>query len=236
MRSSSRKMPDPGFRFGVKRTGLASLLCAILRPGDAKAASVNAESVRLVVGSRSRDSRSARYRYGRGENGSTLGRHKAGSCNGDSDRIGPVPSRSQRAGGRNRDGKGRLVARHAGAADWHASLRPRPAGRICRSSEIRRRRYPPGPHARCAGGSRRLGGALAGLPVRCTGNPDAEGHPGVSGSARRCAFKSQRDFRRERAGPVARPVRPDRGPAADRRTAQGGGRRRKVQSGGRCGR
>ena len=55
MRSSSRKMPGPGFRFGVKRTGLASLLCAILRPGDAKAASVNAESVRLVVGSRSRE-------------------------------------------------------------------------------------------------------------------------------------------------------------------------------------
>ena len=55
MRSSSRKMPDPGLRFGVKRTGLASLLCAIVRPGDAKAASVNAESVRLVVGSRSRD-------------------------------------------------------------------------------------------------------------------------------------------------------------------------------------
>ena len=48
-------MPGPGFRFGVKRTGLASLLCAILRPGDAKAASVNAESVRLVVGSRSRE-------------------------------------------------------------------------------------------------------------------------------------------------------------------------------------
>ena len=39
----------------MKRTGLASLLCAILRPGDAKAASVNAESVRLVVGSRSRE-------------------------------------------------------------------------------------------------------------------------------------------------------------------------------------
>ena len=49
------KMPDPGFRFGVKRTGLASLLCAMLRPGDAKAASVNAERVRLVVGSRSRE-------------------------------------------------------------------------------------------------------------------------------------------------------------------------------------
>ena len=55
MRSSSRKMPDSGFRFGVKRTRLASLLFAILRPGDAKAASVNAESVRLVVGSRSRE-------------------------------------------------------------------------------------------------------------------------------------------------------------------------------------
>ena len=39
----------------MKRTGLASVLCAIFRPGDAKAASVNAESVRLVVGSRSRD-------------------------------------------------------------------------------------------------------------------------------------------------------------------------------------
>ena len=39
----------------MKRTRLASLLFAILRPGDAKAASVNAESVRLVVGSRSRE-------------------------------------------------------------------------------------------------------------------------------------------------------------------------------------
>ena len=39
----------------MKRAGLASLLFAILRPGDAKAASVNAESVRLVVGSRSRE-------------------------------------------------------------------------------------------------------------------------------------------------------------------------------------
>ena len=55
MRSSSLQLPDPGFTFDVKRTGLASLLCAILRPGDAKAASVNAESVRLVVGSRSRE-------------------------------------------------------------------------------------------------------------------------------------------------------------------------------------
>ena len=41
--------------FETKRTGLSLLLCAIFRPGDAKAASVNAESVRLVVGSRSRD-------------------------------------------------------------------------------------------------------------------------------------------------------------------------------------
>ena len=37
----------------VKRTGLASLLFAILSPGEAKAASVNADSVELAFGSRS---------------------------------------------------------------------------------------------------------------------------------------------------------------------------------------
>ena len=50
---SSRHAADTGARFGVKRTRLASLLFAILRPGDAKAASVYADSVMLVFGSRS---------------------------------------------------------------------------------------------------------------------------------------------------------------------------------------
>ena len=46
-------MPDPGFRFGVKRTGLASLLFALFRSADARAASVNADSVELAFRSRS---------------------------------------------------------------------------------------------------------------------------------------------------------------------------------------
>ena len=207
MRSSSRKMPDPGFRFGVKRTGLASLLCAILRPGDAKAASVNAESVRLVVGSRSRevalrDIETVEEKTGRLWAGIRLG-HATGAA---------TVSGLSRA-----EANALADAIETARVDWWRgtlapqigmlrSVHDRLAG-FADPPEIRRRRYPPGPHARCAGGSRRLGGALAGLPVRCTGNPDAEGHPGVSGSARRCAFKSQRDFRRERAGPVARPVR-----------------------------
>ena len=46
-------MTEPGAWLSVKRTGLASLLFAILRPGEAKAASVNADSVKLAFGSRS---------------------------------------------------------------------------------------------------------------------------------------------------------------------------------------
>ena len=53
--SSSLQMPDPGTRLGVKRTGLVSLLFAILRPGDARAASVNVDSVELAFRSRSAD-------------------------------------------------------------------------------------------------------------------------------------------------------------------------------------
>ena len=44
---------DSGPGFSVKRTGLARLLFALLRPGDARAAAVKADSVRLVIGSRS---------------------------------------------------------------------------------------------------------------------------------------------------------------------------------------
>ena len=51
--SSSPQVPDPGARFGVKRTGLARLLFAIFRAGDARAASVNADSVELAFRSRS---------------------------------------------------------------------------------------------------------------------------------------------------------------------------------------
>ena len=46
-------MTEPGALLSVKRTGLASLLFAILSPGEAKAASVNADSVELAFGSRS---------------------------------------------------------------------------------------------------------------------------------------------------------------------------------------
>ena len=50
--SSSRNVTETGVRSSVKRTGLASLLFAMLRPGEAKEASVNAESVKLAFGSR----------------------------------------------------------------------------------------------------------------------------------------------------------------------------------------
>ena len=52
---SSPQMTDPGSRFGVKRAGLARLLFAIFRSGDARAASVNADSVEFAFGSRSAD-------------------------------------------------------------------------------------------------------------------------------------------------------------------------------------
>ena len=48
----SRNVTETGARSSAKRTGLASLLFAMLRPGEAKAASVNAESVKLAFGSR----------------------------------------------------------------------------------------------------------------------------------------------------------------------------------------
>ena len=49
----SPQLPDPGSRFGVKRSGLARPLFALFRSGDACAASVNADSVDLAFGSRS---------------------------------------------------------------------------------------------------------------------------------------------------------------------------------------
>ena len=55
MGGSSRAATDRGARPGVRRTGLASLLFAVLRPGEARAASVNADSVTLGFGSRSAD-------------------------------------------------------------------------------------------------------------------------------------------------------------------------------------
>ena len=46
-------MPEPESRASARRTGLvASILFAILRPGEAKAASVNADRIRLTLGSR----------------------------------------------------------------------------------------------------------------------------------------------------------------------------------------
>ena len=46
---------DPGLRFETRRTGLARILFAIRHPRHARAASVNAETVRLVFGLRSAD-------------------------------------------------------------------------------------------------------------------------------------------------------------------------------------
>ena len=52
MTSSSAQLADRGPRFDVKRTGLARLVFAIFRSGDARAATVNAECVELSFGSR----------------------------------------------------------------------------------------------------------------------------------------------------------------------------------------
>ena len=50
---SSAHVGDAGSRFDVKRSGMATLLFALFRSGDARAASVNADSVDLAFGSRS---------------------------------------------------------------------------------------------------------------------------------------------------------------------------------------
>ena len=55
MHSSSREVAGPGSQFSVKRAGLASLLFALFRPGEARAATVNADSVKLAFGSRSKE-------------------------------------------------------------------------------------------------------------------------------------------------------------------------------------
>ena len=55
MRGPSREVPGPRSRFSVKRSGLASLLFALFRPREARAAMVNADSVRLSFGSRLRE-------------------------------------------------------------------------------------------------------------------------------------------------------------------------------------
>ena len=78
MRSSSQEEAGPGSRFSVKRTGLASLLFAMLRPGEARAATVNADNVKLSFGSRSReialrDIEAVRLKAGRRWGGVRLG-------------------------------------------------------------------------------------------------------------------------------------------------------------------
>lgn len=45
----------PGGVFRVRRKGLASFLFALFRPGEARTATVDAESVKLTFGSRSRE-------------------------------------------------------------------------------------------------------------------------------------------------------------------------------------
>ena len=52
VRGLSPRLPCPGSGFGVKRTGLVSLLLGIFRPRDAGAASVGVDRVTLAIGSR----------------------------------------------------------------------------------------------------------------------------------------------------------------------------------------
>ena len=47
-----QELSEPEIRVSARRTGLASILFAILRPGEAKAASVNADRIKLTIGSR----------------------------------------------------------------------------------------------------------------------------------------------------------------------------------------
>ena len=55
VRSFSREVAGPESRFSARRTGLASLLFAVFRSGDARAATVNADSVKFAFGSRWRE-------------------------------------------------------------------------------------------------------------------------------------------------------------------------------------
>ena len=78
VRSSFREVADGTSRFSVKRTGLASLLFALFRPEEAKAVTVNADSVMLAFGSRSqeialRDIEAVHLNAGRRWGGVTLG-------------------------------------------------------------------------------------------------------------------------------------------------------------------
>ena len=84
MRGSTREVASPESRFSVKRTGLASLLFAVLRPREARAATVNADSVKLAFGSRSReialsDIEAVRLNAGRLWGGVRLGHAAAGA-------------------------------------------------------------------------------------------------------------------------------------------------------------
>ncbi len=84
MGSSSREVAGPGTCFSVKRTGLASLLFALFRPGEARAATVNSDSVKLAFGSRSkeialRDIEAVRLNAGQRWGGVRLGHETAGA-------------------------------------------------------------------------------------------------------------------------------------------------------------
>ena len=84
MRSSSREVAGQGSQFSVKRTGLASLLFALFRTGEARAAAVNADSVKLTFGSLSReialrDIEAVRLNAGRNWGGVALGHATAGA-------------------------------------------------------------------------------------------------------------------------------------------------------------
>ena len=136
---------------------------------------------------------------------SPLGPPAAPPCRGGGGRIRPASDQRRLAGRRVGDGKDRLVAPNARAAGRKAPFRARPACDVGRSSEIRRCRRHPRRHAPCAGGCRRVCGALAGLPVRCPGIPNVGGDPGIPGGAGRSSGEGERGVRREPAGPGRAP-------------------------------
>ena len=161
-----------------------------------------------------------------------LGRRAVAPCWGASGRFGAVAGRRQ--GSRRGAGSraGRMVAPGARAAVRCAPFGPRTPGTVRKSAGIPLAERVSGAAAGQRSGNRRNFRALAAHPVGCSGIPDAQDGPGLSGRRRRVPGEGERDLRRERTGPVAILLRPGRGAAADRGAAPGGRGRRGPQPGG----
>ena len=123
------------------------------------------------------------------------------------------------------------MASQLGTTARDAPLRPRLPNATRGSAKLRPGRRYPRPHARCAGGRRWPGRAVATIAFRHPGNPNAEGHPGFPRSPRPCPRESKQGTHCQRANPLTHLVRHDRGHATHRGTAPRRRPRRPPQPG-----